>query len=92
MKSIYEYGLSEAELKVAIRLLEFKTNFEIALELPISEETVKFHNTSIYKKLGVTNRHEFYRMFYVPRPIAEIAKDCQAKVYDEGPSENKAQH
>lgn len=91
MKSIFDYGLSEAELKVATRMMEFKTNFEIALELPIAEVSVKYHVTSIFKKLGVTNRHEFYRMFYVPRPLAEIAKDCQAKVYD-GPSENKAQH
>jgi DNA-binding CsgD family transcriptional regulator len=91
MKSIVDYGLTDAELKVATRMLEFKTNFEIALELPIAEVSVKYHITSIYKKLGVSGRQEFYRLFYVPLPIAEILKDCQANAYDET-SESKAQH
>lgn len=36
-------------------------NKQIALELGISEHTVKFHSSTIYGKLGVTNRTEAVR-------------------------------
>lgn len=45
-----------------LRLLaEGLTNKQIALALQISEHTVKFHVSSIYSKLGVSNRAEAVR-------------------------------
>jgi len=37
-------------------------NKQIAIRLGISEHTVKFHISSIYAKLGVTNRTEAVRV------------------------------
>ena len=39
-------------------------NKQIALSLEISEHTVKFHVSSIYAKLGVTNRTEAAAKFH----------------------------
>lgn len=49
-------NLSEAELAVLRLIAEAKTNGEIARDLCISVNTVKFHCKNIYQKLGVKNR------------------------------------
>lgn len=53
--------LTERELDVLQLLAEGMANKQIALQLSISEHTVKFHSSSIYAKLGVTNRTEAVR-------------------------------
>jgi DNA-binding NarL/FixJ family response regulator len=53
--------LTERENDVLLRLAEGLTNKQIALALGISEHTVKFHVSSIYTKLGVSNRTEALR-------------------------------
>lgn len=50
--------LSERELEVLALLAGGLANKQIAVKLGISEHTVKFHVSSIYTKLGVTNRAE----------------------------------
>lgn len=50
--------LTEREMEVLELLAEGLANKQIALELEISEHTVKFHVSSIYSKLGATNRTE----------------------------------
>jgi DNA-binding NarL/FixJ family response regulator len=50
--------LTTRELEVLELLAEGMANKQIAYELEISEHTVKFHVSSIYTKLGVTNRTE----------------------------------
>ena len=40
------------------------SNDEIAKELWIAQQTVKFHLTNIYRKLGVKNRTEATRLAY----------------------------
>ncbi|MCW5875300.1 MAG: response regulator transcription factor [Anaerolineales bacterium] len=54
-------ALSERESQVLQLLAEGLPNKQIALELGISEHTAKFHVSSIYAKLGVTNRTEALR-------------------------------
>lgn len=45
-------GLSPAELKVCLLILEQKSTRDIASELGVSERTVQNHRYSIRKKLG----------------------------------------
>lgn len=53
--------LSERESEVLGLLSKGLANKQIALQLGISEHTVKFHVSSIYQKLNVTNRTEAVR-------------------------------
>jgi DNA-binding NarL/FixJ family response regulator len=50
--------LTDREMEVIELLAEGLANKQIALELEISEHTVKFHISSIYTKLGAANRTE----------------------------------
>ena len=57
-----EHGpLTERELEVLGLLSKGLANKQIAATLGISEHTVKFHVSSIYTKLNVTNRTEAVR-------------------------------
>jgi NarL family two-component system response regulator LiaR len=51
-------ALTEREMEVLGLLAQGRTNKEIALELVITERTVKFHVSSILRKLGAGNRTE----------------------------------
>jgi DNA-binding NarL/FixJ family response regulator len=55
-------ALTERELEVLQLLALGYANKKIALDLVISEHTVKFHISSIYGKLGVGNRTEAVRI------------------------------
>lgn len=54
-------SLTERESQVLQLLARGLPNKQIALALSISEHTVKFHVSSIYAKLGATNRTEAVR-------------------------------
>lgn len=53
--------LTERETEVLQLLAQGLANKQIALQLGISEHTVKFHISGIYAKLGVANRTEAVR-------------------------------
>ncbi len=53
--------LTDREAEVLALLAEGLANKQIAAALGISEHTVKFHVSSIYSKLNVTNRTEAVR-------------------------------
>jgi DNA-binding NarL/FixJ family response regulator len=55
-------GLSEKELGVLEQLALGRSNREIAAALWISDQTVKFHLSNIYRKLGVSTRTEAIRI------------------------------
>jgi DNA-binding NarL/FixJ family response regulator len=55
-------ALTERELEVLQLLAQGKANKQIALDLVISEHTVKFHVSSLYSKLGASNRTEAVRL------------------------------
>ena len=57
-------GLSEKEASVLAELSQGHSNREIARRLWVSEQTVKFHLSNIYKKLGITSRTEALRYAY----------------------------
>ncbi len=57
-------GLTERETSILEALAKGKSNDEIAKELWVTQQTVKFHLTNIYRKLGVKNRTEATRIAY----------------------------
>jgi DNA-binding NarL/FixJ family response regulator len=70
-------GLSNRELSI-LRVLESgASNQEIAKRLFLAEQTVKFHLTNIYRKLGVSTRteavHCAYEQGLVERPLSYVA-------------------
>ncbi len=68
-------GLTERETAILSALARGLSNEAIGKELWVAEQTVKFHLTNIYRKLGVSNRTEAARLAYqhglVESPIAD---------------------
>ena len=56
-----ECALTPRELEVLRSVAEGHTNAQIGRELWLTEQTVKFHLSKIYRKLGVSNRTEASR-------------------------------
>jgi DNA-binding NarL/FixJ family response regulator len=56
--------LSEKEVAVLVELCHGHTNKQIAAQLWLSEQTVKFHLRNIYRKLGIKSRTEALRYAY----------------------------
>jgi two-component system response regulator DegU len=63
-------GLTPSEQRVLESLAQGLSNKEIAQELWLTQQTVKFHLTNIYRRLGVTNRTEAVRHAYKHRLVA----------------------
>jgi len=57
-------GLTERETAILRAAARGLSNEEIARELWVTQQTVKFHLTNIYRKLGVKNRTEATRSAY----------------------------
>jgi DNA-binding NarL/FixJ family response regulator len=57
-------GLTTRELEILRRVAAGAPNSAIARELWITEQTVKFHLSNVYRKLGVSNRTEASRYAY----------------------------
>ena len=59
-----EAGLSDREVTILRALGDGLSNKQIAKQLWLAEQTVKFHLTNIYRKLGVATRTEAVRHAY----------------------------
>jgi len=59
-----DVGLTERELVIVRAVARGLSNEAISKELWVAEQTVKFHLTNIYRKLGVSNRTEAARYAY----------------------------
>ena len=70
-------GLTERELSILKAVARGLSNAAIGKELWVTEQTVKFHLTNIYRKLNLANRTEAARYAYqhglVESPLVEIA-------------------
>jgi DNA-binding NarL/FixJ family response regulator len=70
-----EIGLTERELTILENVAAGRSNKEIAKALYLAEQTVKFHLTSIYRKLDVRTRteaaREAYRRGVLEAPLLE---------------------
>ncbi len=56
--------LTDRELSILRLVAEGMSNMDIANRLFVTEQTVKFHLSNIYRKLGVSNRTEATRYAY----------------------------
>jgi DNA-binding NarL/FixJ family response regulator len=56
--------LTERELSILRLVAEGLSNLDIATQLFVTEQTVKFHLSNIYRKLAVSNRTEATRYAY----------------------------
>jgi DNA-binding NarL/FixJ family response regulator len=63
-------GLTPSEERVLEALAQGLSNREIAEQLWLTQQTIKFHLTNIYRRLGVTNRTEAVRYAYQHRLVA----------------------
>jgi DNA-binding NarL/FixJ family response regulator len=68
-RSENEAGLTGRELSILDAVARGLSNSAISAELWITEQTVKFHLTNVYRKLGVSNRTEATR-YALSRGIA----------------------
>jgi DNA-binding NarL/FixJ family response regulator len=72
-----ETGLTKRELSILEELPAGGSNQQIAKRLFLAEQTVKFHLTNIYRKLGVSTRTEALHFAYekglVERPLSYVA-------------------
>lgn len=59
-----QFGISEREAEIARLVSQGLTNQEIGRTLFISENTVKKHVNSLYRKLGIASRTQLLRMMY----------------------------
>jgi DNA-binding NarL/FixJ family response regulator len=73
-----DVGLSERELAILSALGEGMSNKQIARQLWLAEQTVKFHLTNIYRKLNVSTRTEAvnaaYRHGLLETPLLALAE------------------
>jgi len=69
-------GLTRRELEILRLVAEGSSNAQLAQMLWLSEQTVKFHLSNIYRKLGVANRTEASRWAQLhgllPRRVAKV--------------------
>jgi DNA-binding NarL/FixJ family response regulator len=68
-------GLTERETAILKALARGLSNDAIGKELWVAEQTVKFHLTNIYRKLGVSNRTEATRYAYENGLVDTSARD-----------------
>jgi DNA-binding NarL/FixJ family response regulator len=77
LSALEEAGLSPRELSILEALESGGSNREIAERLFVAEQTVKFHLTNIYRKLGVSSRteavHHAYANGLIERPLSYVA-------------------
>lgn len=70
VKRPVETPLTERELEILRLVAQGYTNGRIARELWVTEQTVKFHLSNTYRKLGVANRTEASRYAHINDLIA----------------------
>ncbi len=63
--------LTKSEREIALKILDGKSNKEIADSLFVEEKTIKFHITGIYSKTHTKTRSEFISKFFNNRNFME---------------------
>jgi DNA-binding NarL/FixJ family response regulator len=79
-------GLTRREIEILKLVAEGHSNGELARMLWVTEQTVKFHLSNIYRKLGVSNRTEASRWAHVRGLVVSApaqSRDAKAAAGDE---------
>jgi DNA-binding NarL/FixJ family response regulator len=69
-----EAGLTRRELEMLTYISDGSSNRDIARRLWVTEQTVKFHLSNIYRKLGVSNRTEASRWAHTSGLVSRDAE------------------
>jgi DNA-binding NarL/FixJ family response regulator len=77
-------GLTDRELAMVKGVVRGLSNQAIGKELWVTEQTVKFHLTNIFRKLGVRNRVEVARWAYARGLTNDLEEDLQESARDAG--------
>jgi two-component system nitrate/nitrite response regulator NarL len=64
VRAAEEFGLTGREGEILERVATGRSNKQIAAEFWLSEQTIKYHLTNVYRKLGVSSRTEAARFAY----------------------------
>jgi two-component system nitrate/nitrite response regulator NarL len=64
VRAFEEFGLTGREREILERVAMGRSNKQIAGEFWLSEQTIKYHLTNVYRKLGVSSRTEAARFAY----------------------------
>ena len=64
------HDLTKRELEILQLVAEGYSNSQLARMLWVTEQTVKFHLSNIYRKLGVANRTEASRQAHLHNWVA----------------------
>lgn len=72
--------LTDRELEILRLVAEGYTNGRIARELWVTEQTVKFHLSNTYRKLGVANRTEASRYAHLHSLTSEYDRSRQQRL------------
>lgn len=81
-ETLVSKGLSNREIEVVMHVSKGQTNKEIASQLFITEKTVKFHLTSIYKKLNLKSRAQLIVMIAGFGPHLESVATTPAPIQE----------
>lgn len=57
-EKLVQKGLSHREADVAVAVSKGASNKDVAQALFVTEKTIKFHLTNVYKKMGVKSRSQ----------------------------------
>jgi DNA-binding NarL/FixJ family response regulator len=75
-----ETSLTERELEILRLVAKGRSNAEVASALWVTEQTVKFHLSNVFRKLGVSNRTQASRKAHELNLIAADGSDVEASV------------
>lgn len=64
LKHFMKIGLSNSEIAVIGSVMNNPTSKQVAEDLFVSEKTIKYHLTNIYKKLNVKKKNEMVLLVY----------------------------
>ena len=65
------HGLTRREVEILRLVAEGKSNADVARQLWVTEQTVKFHLSNVYRKLDVSNRTEASRWAQIRGLVSE---------------------
>jgi len=77
-QTLIKKGLSHRESEVALEVAGGVSNKEVASKLFVTEKTVKFHLTNIYKKMQVKSRTQLIVMISQWKSQATFIEDKKA--------------